>query len=175
MPVHAADGENGSQSGWNLQILAALVTNRRHDQHVVVDAIPDGSLQKMMWFSRWLELTAADVDHVRPHLDRRCNPSGQVELGAGGDGVIPPIAEDWDHDASALGSDAGDRTPVLPKNDARDVGPVPRRGTGFACRGCRATRVNLRQPGAVEAGMRYIHGAVKHGYRNRRVTAGFGP
>ena len=78
--VHGSDREHRRGRRRHVDAVAAVVPDRRDDQHVTVDAMLDGAGEERIGLARCGELAGADVDDVRAGLDRLQDGAGDVEL-----------------------------------------------------------------------------------------------
>jgi hypothetical protein len=124
VPVHRTDDENGRGGRRDMQAFASIIACRSHDQDVALEAAFYRLREDRLGFARGRQLPATDVDDLRVVLGGKKDGTRQVELRASQAPARRFVGEDWDRYAPAIGGNALNGASRLPKDDARDVGPV---------------------------------------------------
>src|SRR5262249_58731763 len=88
--------------------VAALVAGSGHDQDAASGAMPDRVREEWVGRAGGGEFASADVENLRPALNRLGDAAGEVELGAGGQIAIRAIVEHRHDQTTAMRRDPPD-------------------------------------------------------------------
>jgi hypothetical protein len=170
MYVHGADRQDRGQGGGNMETSTSIVAGCGNKEDTLVLAMPNRIDQHGVGLPRVAQLTAADVDDVRPSLKSLMDGASQLPLRSRS---LLAVRINYRQQTLTLGRDAVHRAAGLPKDQAGDVGAVHRHAPAIDT--VRKPRLQAAQVRPGEARMGTVHRAIQDRDFNPGIAESFRP